>query len=211
MEIRHAERERLARDLHDSFLQVLSFLILRFDRIGQGMEPGDRARLKVDEALDQAETALADGRDRVGSLRDDMVPPTDMEHCLAVLGEELSRDYPTTCSVRVHGRLRKVRPEVGDEICDIGKEALTNAFRHADATHIDVDIHYSWRLVVLIVRDDGKGLPESIQVNKGLAGHWGLVGMGERAKNIGGTLRVRRHPDGGTEVKLRVRATRIYA
>jgi signal transduction histidine kinase len=211
VEIRHAEREHLARDLHDSFLQVLSFLILRFDRIGQGMEPGERARLKVDEALDQAETALADGRDRVSSLRDNVVQPTDIEHCLAVLGDELSRDYPTTCSVHVHGRLRKVRPEVGDEICGIGKEALTNAFRHADATHIDVDIHYSWRRVVLIVRDNGKGLPETIQLNKGLEGHWGLVGMGERAKTIGGTLRVRRHPDGGTEVNLRVPAARIYS
>jgi nitrate/nitrite-specific signal transduction histidine kinase len=56
----------------------------------------------------------------------------------------------------------------------------------------------------MIVRDDGKGLPEVVQYDNGREGHWGLVGMAERARTIGGTLRVRRHPNGGTEVTLSV-------
>jgi signal transduction histidine kinase/ligand-binding sensor domain-containing protein len=204
MEIRHAERERIARDLHDSFLQVVSYLLLRFDRIGQGMQPGERARLHVDETLDHAQLALADGRDRVSALRDNVLQPTNIEAFLNMTGNELSRDFPATCSVRVQGRRRKVRADVADEISAIGKEALSNAFRHAEASHVDVHIQYGWRRFRMIVRDDGKGLPEVVEHDNGREGHWGLVGMAERASTIGGTLRVRRHPNGGTEVTLSV-------
>ncbi|WP_458068297.1 ATP-binding protein [Rhodanobacter sp. BL-MT-08] len=210
VEIRHSERERLARELHDSFLQVLSFLLLRFDRIGQGLDPGERERLKVNETLDQAELALADGRDRVSALRDSVTVLTDIELCLAEVGNALSQDYPVIFSVAVHGRVRQVRSDVADEICKIGREALNNACRHAHATHVSVEIEYSRRRVALVVRDDGDGLPDTVQHGQRREGHWGLVGMRERAKTIGAELQLRTHPAGGTEVILRVSKAYIY-
>ena len=207
--VRHAERERIARDLHDSFLQVLSFLLLRFDRIGQGMAPGERARLKLDEALDQAEAALTEGRDRVSLLRDNAMHLIDVEGYLAEFARELAKDYSATWTINAHGASPAIRAHVADEICAIGKEAVNNAFQHANATNINVDILYGIRHFVLTVRDNGVGLPKDVELSQRRQGHWGLVGMRERAEAIGGTVQVRRHPQGGTEVTLKVSSARV--
>jgi signal transduction histidine kinase len=97
-----------------------------------------------------------------------------------------------------------------DEVYRIVGEALRNAFKHAQAKQIEVEILYDDRQVRVRVRDDGKGIDPNLLNEDGRAGHYGLRGMRERAKLIGGNLAVWSQLDSGTEVELRVPASRAY-
>ena len=95
--------------------------------------------------------------------------------------------------------------------CDsAGTEALRNAVRHANARRIEVDIRYDEQDLRLRVRDDGKGIDPDILERGHISGHWGLRGMRERAKLIGGNVEVWSQLNTGTEVELRIPATSAY-
>jgi signal transduction histidine kinase len=90
-----------------------------------------------------------------------------------------------------------------DEIYRIGREALVNAFLHASASHIGVDIVTADGCIRLCIRDDGVGISDEVLSAGGRPGHWGLAGMRERALGIGASLQIRSN-GGGTEVELRM-------
>jgi signal transduction histidine kinase len=104
-----------------------------------------------------------------------------------------------------------LRPIVRDEIYKIAAEALRNAFGHAQARQIEVEIRYDSAEFRLRVRDDGKGIDQAILAAQGLEGHYGLRGMPERAAVIGGEFAVWSEVGAGTEVELRIPARAIYA
>jgi signal transduction histidine kinase len=112
--------------------------------------------------------------------------------------------------VMVEGTPRTLHPILRDELYRIASEALRNAFRHAAARQIEVEIRYDERQLRLRVRDDGKGIDAKILSGDGRAGHFGLHGMRERSKLIGGKLAVWSELDSGTEVELSVPASRAY-
>ena len=101
-------------------------------------------------------------------------------------------------------RRRTLHPVLRDEIYRIAGEALRNAFRHAQARRIEVEIRYGERQFRLRVRDDGKGIDPEVLNEQGRAGHWGLPGMRERAERIGGSLEIWSELDSGTEVELSI-------
>jgi signal transduction histidine kinase len=105
--------------------------------------------------------------------------------------------------VIVDGEQRPLRPLLRDEVYRIGREALINAFRHAHAKRIEMEINYSSRRLRMLVRDDGLGINPEV-VRSGLEGHWGLSGMRERADRIGASLNVWSSPTAGTEIELTV-------
>jgi len=113
--------------------------------------------------------------------------------------------------VKVEGESRDLQPLVRDEVYRIGGEAVRNCFRHSQATRIEVDIHYDRRVLRLRVRDDGKGIDPKVLSEGGRAGHFGLPGMHERAKLVGGKLAVWSEADSGTEVELTIPASVAYA
>ena len=88
--------------------------------------------------------------------------------------------------------------------------AMTNAFRHAHARRIEVEIHYGERWFRVRVRDDGRGMDSQVVPNQGSAGHWGLLGMHERAKLVGARLEVWSKVDLGTEIELTIPASAAY-
>ena len=112
--------------------------------------------------------------------------------------------------VGVEGTPRTLHPIVRDEIYRIGSEALRNAFRHAEAKQIEVELRYDERQLRLRIRDDGKGIDPEFLTAEGREGHFGLHGMRERAKLIGGKLTVWTAPGSGTEIELSVPASRAY-
>jgi signal transduction histidine kinase len=112
--------------------------------------------------------------------------------------------------VEVEGTARNLRPIVRDEIYRIVGEALRNAFRHAAARQIEVEIRYDERQLRLRVRDDGKGIDPQVLKKGEAAGHYGLQGMRERSKLTGGKLTVWSALDSGTEVELSVPASHAY-
>ena len=101
----------------------------------------------------------------------------------------------------MEGPSRELHPILRDEIYRIGREAVRNAFRHAQASRIEVEISYSDRLLRVRIRDDGCGIDPKV-VKEGRAGHYGLPGMRERAARIGGQLNVWTGEGAGTEIEL---------
>jgi signal transduction histidine kinase len=112
-------------------------------------------------------------------------------------------DNKTDFRVIADSVTRPLRPIIRDEVYRIGREALVNAFLHASANHIEVEVEYASRHLRVLVRDDGIGIDPHM-LHSGREGHWGLVGIRERSKRIGASLRLRSRTGAGTEVDLTV-------
>jgi signal transduction histidine kinase len=130
------------------------------------------------------------------------------------LGQELAsgetNPNATELNVVVEGTPQNLHAMLRDEVYRIAGEAMRNAFRHAQAKRIEVEIRYDQRQLRLRVRDDGKGIDAEHLDGGGYAGHYGLCGMRERAKLMGGKLAVWSERDSGTEVELSISASRAY-
>jgi signal transduction histidine kinase/ligand-binding sensor domain-containing protein len=216
LDARVAERTRIARELHDTLLQSFHGLLLRFQTASVLLpERPAEAKQQLDTAIVHAATAITEGRDVVQVLRASTVEGNDLAVAIRTLGSELATDAtthkPSTFSVDVEGEPRDLHSIVRDEIYKTAAEALRNAFRHAHATHVEVEIHYDHEQLRLRVRDDGKGIDPKVLANQGLEGHYGLRGMPERAALIGGKLAVWSRAGAGTEVELRLPASLVYA
>src|SRR5262249_55517168 len=166
----------------------------------------------LDQAIDQGAQAITEGRDAVQNLRASTVVTNDLAEALGTLGDELAaaqvpdpHGSPTIVNVAVEGTSRNVHPIIRDEIYRIGGEALRNAFRHARARRIEVAIRYDDRQLQVRVRDDGKGIDQTA-LDEHPPGHFGVPGMRERARLIGGHLEVWGKPGSGTEVELTISA-----
>ena len=158
-----------------------------------------------------AKHAIIEGREAVQGLRSSVLEKNDLALAIRTLGEELAVNSNSTAfQVNVEGTARDLHPIVRDEIYRITGEAMRNAFRHAEATQIEVEIHYDERRLRVRVRDDGKGVDEKLLGDSGHEGHFGLRGMRERATLIGGKLTVWSELCAGTEVELSVAAAGAY-
>jgi signal transduction histidine kinase len=113
--------------------------------------------------------------------------------------------------VVVEGQPRELNPEVRDEIYRIAREAVRNAYQHANARHVETEVTFGETDLSVRVRDDGTGVDPTILAGGQRAGHWGLPGMRERSESIGGRLNVWSERNAGTEVELRISAAIAYA
>jgi signal transduction histidine kinase/ligand-binding sensor domain-containing protein len=208
---RLAERERIARELHDTLLQGIQALVLRFQAAANQIAPGHSARVVMDEALNSADQVMIEGRKRVTDLRAGVEPPHALTQALRAAGEELGRDRQGTAfRIVVHGTPRELHPLVYEEAYWIGREALLNAFYHAEARNIRAELYYGHTEFRIQFVDDGRGIDTHILDKGGVPGHWGLPGMLERAEKIGAQLRISKRSEGGTEVNLKIQAAAAY-
>jgi len=211
LEARLAERERIARDLHDTLLQGVQGLIWRFQAAADGISPPDQpARQLMEQSLDRADKLLAESRDKVKDLRTGACEAAELTQALATEGEQLAQQYSAKFRLSVQGTARTLHPIVREEGYLIGREALGNAFRHSGARNIEAEVTYGDAALHMRVRDDGRGIAASILEAGGSPGHFGLIGMRERAKKLGGQLDVWSRPGAGTEIDLRVPADVAY-
>jgi signal transduction histidine kinase len=215
LEERVAERTRVARDLHDTLLQSFQALLPSL-QAGINMlaaRPAD-ARKVLEDTADHASQAIAEGRDAVQGLRMSTVEKNDLAVAIRTVGEELASDASTQPSpnfnVVVEGASRNLHPILRDEVYRLAVEALRNAFRHAAAQNVEVEIRYDEKYFRFRVRDDGKGIPSDVLSGDGREGHYGLPGMRERAKLVGGKLAIWTELDGGTEIELNIPGARAY-
>ncbi len=204
---RLSERTRIARELHDTLLQSLQGLMLHFQR-ARNLLPSspDESIRSLDLALDRADRALIEGRDAIQEIRAPSAELADLPEVIRALGNELvnanGAETQATFDVVVEGTPKRLRPGPRDEIYGIAREALRNAFRHARASRIEAEITYGDRLLRMRIRDNGQGIDSTVLAQGGLAGHWGLVGMRERAKRIGVRLEIWSREGAGTEVEV---------
>jgi signal transduction histidine kinase/streptogramin lyase len=216
LEARVGERTRIARDLHDTLLQSFHGLVFRFQAV-RNMLPNrpEEATQALDTALIRAEQALDESRHSIQGLRPSQSAENELDQMLITTGQELAssnhaEDGSPRFEVIVEGERRVLPPMIKDEIGRIARELLRNAFRHARAHEIEVEIRYENDVFRLIVRDDGKGIDPKILKDGGRAGHWGLPGVQERARGIGARLEFLSEAGAGTEIRLTLPAAIAY-
>jgi signal transduction histidine kinase/ligand-binding sensor domain-containing protein len=210
LEARVAERVRIARELHDTLLQSLHGLVLKFQTAAEITPIGTKAREMLEEVLADSDHVLLEGREKLFGLRGSALEADNLADALSQVGESLRKDQNSTFSVAVNGVPHTLHPIVREEVYRIGREAITNAFRHADAHQIEVEISYEGRVLCIRVRDDGRGIDSSLLENGARAGHWGLPGMRERAQTIGAHFAISSTPAVGTKIELEVPASVAY-
>ena len=212
LEARLAERERIARELHDTLLQGVQGLILRFQALAGRDVEQDRtqARAAMERALARADEVLAEARDRVKELRATAGEETDLPMALAVEGQQLNLGQLAQFRLSVAGTRRELHPIVREEIFLIAREALGNAFRHSGAQHIEAEFSYGDGELHVRIRDDGRGIHFEVLDAGGRPGHFGLLGMRERAERIHAQVKIWSKPGAGTEIDLRVPAKMAY-
>jgi signal transduction histidine kinase len=204
------ERERIARELHDTLLQGLQGLILRLHAASEQLPEGARPREMIERALDRADQVLVEGRDRVRDLRATAAPSSDLAREFVAAAEELKQHHSAEFRFIAQGRERDFDPIVREEVSRIGREALSNAFKHAAAAHIELEMVFHRREFLLSIRDDGRGIDQDVLRAGYRQNHWGLTGMRERAAKIRGRLTVWSRIGTGTEIELRVPASMAY-
>jgi signal transduction histidine kinase/ligand-binding sensor domain-containing protein len=209
LEERLAERERIARDLHDTLLQGFQGLILRFHDAMMSIPEREPARQLMESALDRADEVLGEGRDRVVNLHACFDEAGDLAKSLAHAGDEIANGSEVKVSVTAEGQTQTLDPMALDEIYCIGREAMVNAVRHSKGRSVEVEVDYAAWELRLRIRDDGRGIDPSI-LQSGRAGHIGLAVMRERAERIGGQLDIISGPGAGTEIELKVPASKAY-
>jgi len=210
------ERVCIARELHDTLLQSFHGLMFQF-QAARNLLPGrpESAMQAMDEAILATEQALGEGRNAIRDLRPDAMAEQDLAELLNAAAQELSRIHAANGHLPnfrlvVEGKARKLPPMVQDEIYRIGSEVIRNAFNHADANNIEVEIRYDEHELRLRIRDDGKGIDPKDLGDGGRPGHWGLQGIRERARRIGARLNFWTEAGVGTEVELTVLAATAY-
>jgi signal transduction histidine kinase len=215
LDARVSERTRIARDLRDTHLQSFQGVLPRFQAaIYKLPEHPTDARETLEAAVDQASQAITEGRDAVQGLRTSTVEKNDLAMAIRGVAEELSsvdsHQSSPAFQVAVQGPPRNLHPILRDEVYRIAAEALRNAFRHAQAQQIEVELRYDEKNFTLRIRDDGRGIHRELLSGEGREGHFGLHGMRERAKLVGGDLAIWSEADSGTEVELSIPASRAY-
>lgn len=203
-----AERERIARELHDTLLQGFQGLMLRFQSVVEQLPRGDTMRASLESALERADDILLDGRDRVRFLRED-VEPVALQALLTTIAQAIVLP-PLTWDISLEGPARAICAPVADEIAQIVREALANAVRHASARYLTIHIRSTPDTLAITVSDDGIGLPSQVQEAGRKPGHYGLVGMRERADRLGGALTIHSDVSSGTEIRITVPARVAY-
>jgi NarL family two-component system sensor histidine kinase YdfH len=198
------ERQRMARELHDTLAQGLAGLILQLEAADSYLESDNQAQARavVQQAMHRARTALQEARRAIQALR-----PVALEqgNLVDALGHEVDQFAATTgvrATFEVVGDPPSVPPETALDILRIIQEALSNVGRHAGARHVLVQLARDGQALQLLVQDDGVGFDPVEGLDR--PGCFGLGGMRERAERIGGTLQVESGRGKGARVMLSV-------
>jgi two-component system NarL family sensor kinase len=197
---RAEERSRLAREIHDTLAQGLTAIILQLESAQRNLESHpERSRERLERALAAARESLEDARRSVLDLRTAPLAGRPLAAALAALG----RAFTAETGVRVHvraGPLPALPLRVEAELYRLAQEALANVRRHARARDVTVDLRAAAGRLRLSLRDDGRGFePRRIA-----AGHYGILGMRERVRLLGGRLRVASRPGQGTTLSVSI-------
>ncbi|WP_263381216.1 sensor histidine kinase [Granulicella arctica] len=201
---RVSERERIARDLHDTFLQGVQGVLLSFHTATKHIDGNEQSRQLLKEAFRKSDQVMLDGRGLILNLRGEGTETDNLPRSLSVVGNEFSKAHTTSFSLVVTGHICDLHPIVRDELYRITREAIANAFHHAAAAKVEVEMIYGDQQFVLRVRDNGVGIDPKILRAGFREKHWGLPGMRERAKTIGAELDLWSQLKAGTEWELRM-------
>jgi signal transduction histidine kinase len=198
---RLAERERIARDLHDTLLQGIFSAAIHFDVANNRLPADSPAKSAVQRGIELLKQVSEEGRNALRALRSPQSTEDSLEEALSRLQKEFALPENFDFQVVTQGEPRELRPLIRDEVYLIAREAVFNAFRHSKAHTIEVEVDYGSRNLRVLVRDDGCGIDPQV-LKTGREGHWGLGNMRERAEKVGAKFEVLSRVDAGTEIQL---------
>jgi signal transduction histidine kinase/ligand-binding sensor domain-containing protein len=198
---RLAERTRIAQDLHDTLLQGFLSASMQLHAAAKRLPADSSVAPALSRVLDLMQRVIVEGRNAVRGLRSADSASDDLERAFSSISDELNDSGAVDYRVVIEGHDRPLQPFVRDEIYRIGREAVSNAFRHASATEVELALEYGTRGLQLRVRDNGRGIETQV-VQSGTDGHWGLPGMRERAERMGADFRVWSNAGAGTEIEM---------
>jgi signal transduction histidine kinase len=195
------ERERIARELHDTLLQGILSALMQLDLAEDELPKDSPVRGLVQRVLATLRQVTEEGRMALQGLRFQDAENNDLATAFQRIRKEFPHKDTIVFGVIAQGTARAVKAEVRNEIYRIGREAILNAYVHSEAVTIEVELQYARTHLSLIVRDDGRGIDSSI-LQGGREGHWGLTGMRERSQRVGATLKLWSRAAAGTEIEL---------
>jgi ligand-binding sensor domain-containing protein/signal transduction histidine kinase len=200
-EERLAERTRIAQDLHDTLLQGFISSSMLVHVATNEIPENSNARSLLQRSLELMGQVTQEGRTTLNGLRSSGPKDLDLRQALSSIPEVCGLHQHLEYQVTSDGPWQPMRPAIRDEIYCVAREAVVNAFRHSQATSIEVRLKYTWHRFHLLVCDNGIGIDEQI-VHHGKDGHWGLKGMRERTQGIGAKLIFMTRSMSGTVVEL---------
>ena len=199
------ERTRIAREIHDNLAQELLGISVQLEVVARTMPPGaEVAKSHLDRVRLLIRHGIAEARRYVWDLRSQALDNSDLPTALKETAQRLTAESNVEAQVQVGGVFRQLPRPVEDNLLRIAQEAINNALAHANPEHVVVNLNFDINRVQLSVRDDGRGFDPAL-VNQN--GHFGLVGMRERAQRIGGTFKIVSSVETGTEVLIEVPIT----
>ena len=197
-----AERNRIAREIHDNLAQDILGISVQLELVARLMPAAaEVAKPHLDRARILVRNSMAEARRYVWDLRSQELEKKDLPTALNDTARRLTRDREVQAAVQVTGTFRALPSQIENNVLRIAQEAINNSVKHARARRIMIDLHFDTDALQLRVRDDGCGFDPQ---NQNGDGHFGLIGMRERAQEIGGELRILSETESGTEIIVNV-------
>jgi signal transduction histidine kinase len=200
------ERNRMARELHDTLAQGLGAISIQLEVVKRKIPSASDARKALDEARALARSNLADARRAIWNMRSQVLETGDLAKALGDILKSLTANKKTKGLLRLSGQARRLAPITENNLLRIGQECIVNAVNHADAQTIDVHLEFAELYVKLTISDDGRGF--DIEHPPTSEGGFGLSTIRERTEQMHGTLSLTSQPGKGTNVHVTV-PTRI--
>jgi signal transduction histidine kinase len=210
LETRLAERERIARDIHDTLLQSVQALLHRLQMWETRHQLPEPLRSELASVASQTRSVVLEGRERILSMRKTDSQPADLAEAIADICAEVSNGQRLACAIGVKGEAKPLANDAKEELLSIGREAIRNAYQHAQATNIQVTVEYLRRALVLKVEDDGIGFELAAAERADRQSHFGLIGMRERAAQLRAKLSIHSEPHKGTTITVIVPGATAY-
>jgi signal transduction histidine kinase len=196
------ERTRLAREIHDTLLQDVTGIALQLRAALPHVQTSpDDALTTLERVADLAESTSREARQVVWDMRPCALNEEEFVRAVEITAHRTIAGAPVGFQFAPSGRVRRLDEDTQQVVLRVVREAVANVVRHAAAKSIRVTLSFGARRLRVAVVDDGRGFTVASDF-RSYSGHWGLVGMQERADQIGASLRVRSDPHHGTTVTL---------
>jgi signal transduction histidine kinase len=199
------ERQRMAREIHDTLAQGLTGIITQLEAVQQA-GPGEGWERRIDNAARLARDSLSEARRSVRAVRPEPLENTRLPEAVADVAGQWSADNGVAATVTTTGTVLALHPEVEVTVLRVAQEALANVAKHASATRVGITLSYMEDLVSLDIRDDGMGFQPDKRAAAGSGGGFGLTGMQQRVGRLAGSLAIESEPGRGTAISASIPA-----
>jgi signal transduction histidine kinase len=210
MDARHAERERIARDIHDTLLQGVQALLFRLHMWEEDPQLPQALRAEVAEVARQTKSIVIEGRERILMMRRSDAQRGDLVESLAGIGNEACVGNEAAFEVTLAGEVKTLTVHAKEQLLDIAREAVRNAYQHACANRIAVKLEYRKESLLMSIADDGRGVDSDISAGRSSSSHFGVMGMRERARQLDAQFHIHSKSKSGTRVEVIVPARTAF-